>query len=98
MIQKQQVLIVDSQEEWLRTLQQALPAERFDVRTAHNYDEAASALQQQGFALAVVEPILDGNNGHNGLTLLTRIVINYPDTRLIVVSGTMGRELLRTTA
>jgi DNA-binding SARP family transcriptional activator/CheY-like chemotaxis protein len=98
MNQKQQVLIVDSQEEWLRTLQQALPAEQFSVQTARTYDEAVAALQQQGFALAVVEPVMEGQNGHNGLTLLTRIAINYPDTRVIVVSGTMGRELLRNSA
>lgn len=98
MIEKQHVLIVDSEETWLRTIQQALPAERFDVQLARNFDEAVSALEKQGFSLAVIEPILEERNGHNGLTLLTRIVINYPDTRLIVVSGTMGRELIRNTA
>ncbi|MEP7285328.1 MAG: response regulator [Chloroflexota bacterium] len=100
---KQHILIVESHEDWLGILRQALPKEQFEVQTARNYEEAMFALQKQAFALALVDPVLDGTvqtqhinqGGHNGLELLAKMTFDFPNMRVIVVSGSMGREMLR---
>ena len=101
---KRHILIVEGQEEWMGILRQAIPRDQFEVRSARNYDEAMMALDAQQFALAIVDPVLDGPvannhrdtaNNYDGLQLLTTLAFNFPQTRLVVVSGSVGREMLR---
>jgi DNA-binding SARP family transcriptional activator/ActR/RegA family two-component response regulator len=101
---KRHILIVEGQEEWMGILRQAIPRDEFVVRSARNYDEAVLALEAQNFALAIVDPVLDSPvsnhrettpKSYDGLQLLTRLAFNYPQTRLVVVSGSVGREMLR---
>src|SRR5260221_13055373 len=62
------------------------------------------ARDAQQFAVAIVDPVLDGPvannhrdnaNNYDGLQLLTTLAFNFPQTRLVVVSGSVGRESLR---
>src|SRR5258708_4823903 len=102
--QKQLVLIVESQEDWLGILRQSFAKDEFDTVIARNYDEAVFALGSRAFNLAVVDPVLDGpihqatdQNGQDGLQLLAKLLYEFPETKLVVVSGSVGREMLRNT-
>jgi DNA-binding SARP family transcriptional activator/ActR/RegA family two-component response regulator len=95
---KETVLIVESKTEWLGIIRQALPKDRFDIQIARTIAEASFALQNRKFTLAIVDPVFEGQaetSGQDGLSLVTRIVLNYPETRVLLVSGTVGREMLR---
>ncbi len=103
MLTKKHVLIVEGHEGWRNTLREAMPTDEFEIQLAHNYDEAITALRGQSFELAVVDPVLEGpawpgpemSDGNDGLRLLTRLISGYPHTHLIILSGTVGREMLR---
>jgi len=104
---KKHVLIVEGHEGWRNVLHKAIPAEDFDVQLAQNYDEAMTALNAQTFDLAIVDPVLEGadslaplsahpiTEGTDGLRLLNRLISRFPHTRLIILSGSVGREMLR---
>src|SRR5258708_2722921 len=99
---KQLVLIVEGQEDWLGILRQSFAKDDFDTVIARNYDEAVFALGSRAFDLAVVDPVLDGpvhqtsdQNGYDGLQLLAKLLYEFPQTKLVVVSGSVGREMLR---
>src|SRR3954471_24155423 len=103
MNQKQSVLIVESQNDWLQHLSQSMPDGQFDIQVARTYDEAMQSLTEMAFDLALIDPVLEGaalsdrmeQNDPGGLMLLTKMTLNYPQMRVIVVSGSMGREMLR---
>jgi DNA-binding SARP family transcriptional activator/ActR/RegA family two-component response regulator len=95
---KETVLIVESQTDWLGIIRQALPKDRFDIQIARTLAEAAFALQNRPFALAIIDPVFESQSdlgGQDGLSLVTRIIYGYPQTRIVLVSGTVGREMLR---
>src|SRR5579864_3661914 len=99
---KPHVLIVEGQEDWLGILRQSFAKDEFDTAIARNYDEAMYALGQHAYDLVVVDPVLDGpvhtpamQSGHDGLQLLAKLAYDYPQIRVIVVSGSVGREMLR---
>src|SRR5260221_10374584 len=100
---KQRILIVESQQAWVDTLEETIPKDKFEVSHAHNYDEAIGELDANRFVLAIVDPVLDApvtsahsaGNNHDGLHLLMKLSMSFPQTRLVVVSGTVGREMLR---
>src|SRR5579871_2168308 len=100
--QKQLVLIVEGQEDWLGILRQSFAKDEYDTVIARNYDEAVFALGKRSFDLAVVDPVLDGpinqvsdQSGQDGLQLLARLLYEFPKTHIIVISGSVGREMLR---
>ena len=93
---KQHVLIVEGQEDWLGILRQSFAKDDFDTVIARNYDEAVFALGSRAFDLAVVDPVLDGpvhqisdQNGYDGLQLLAKLLYEFPQTKLVVVSGSV---------
>src|SRR5450432_4864727 len=101
MDKKPHILIIESQQEWVKTLQQAIPSDTFEVSQAHNYDEAIRELNANQFALAIVDPVLDASvastrsagDNHDGLHLLMKLSKDFPQTRLVIVSGTLGSEM-----
>src|SRR5450432_772839 len=103
MDKKPHILIIESQQEWVKTLQQAIPSDTFEVSQAHNYDEAIRELNANQFALAIVDPVLDASvastrsagDNHDGLHLLMKLSNDFPQTRLVIVSGTLGSEMMR---
>src|SRR5579859_2861026 len=103
MLTKKHVLIVEGHRVWRDVLHDAIPADEFDVQLAQTYDEAMNALRVQRFDLAVVDPVLEGPpspgqevpDGNDGLRLLARLISRFPHTHLIILSGSVGREMLR---
>ena len=68
MDQKSRILIVDSQEDWLNILRQALAGDEYEVQAARTYEEAECALETASlkFSLAVahvVDRLSDGAAG-----------------------------------
>lgn len=82
----ERVLIVDD-EEPVRKMFSACLAERYHCTTAANANEALALLAEESFALILTDVSMPGLSG---VELLRRVVTQYPDTAVIMVSG-IGR-------
>lgn len=83
-----QLLIVDDQELYLKSLQFALK-NKFNVFVSTNYDDSIEKLQKQEINLALLDIRLDENDSNNteGLKILEWIRMNKPDTPVFVMSA-----------
>ena len=77
------ILIVDD-EEAIRTLFALSLSERYECVTAADTPEALKLLAAQQFALVISDVQLPGLSG---VELLRKIVSDFPDTVVIMVSG-----------
>jgi DNA-binding SARP family transcriptional activator/ActR/RegA family two-component response regulator len=85
MDQKRRVLIIESDQLWQLTLQQAFPSDQFDVKLAQAPDEAFRALQHPIFDLIVVDPDYTQDDQ---IKVLADIAKACPSSPLVVVSAT----------
>src|SRR5262245_7393605 len=101
MDQKLRILIVDSQEDWLNILRQALSGDEFEVQAARTYDEAQCALEVASlkFSLAVVDPMVEERReeAEDAVAALGDLMQRFPDLPMIIVTGTTGQAKLETT-
>ncbi|HWS55478.1 MAG TPA: ATP-binding protein [Pyrinomonadaceae bacterium] len=81
--QDRTILIVDD-EESIRWLFADCLGSRYYCTTAANADEALAALAKEPFALVLADVSMPGLSG---VELLRRIVTQYPDTAVIMISG-----------
>lgn len=81
--EKERILIVDDSRVVRRMFYQDLSA-RFDCVEAESFDDAVSQLKTQDFAVVITDIIMPGLSG---IELLRKIVADFPDTPVIVVSG-----------
>jgi two-component SAPR family response regulator len=97
MATRQQALIVEDRSDWQAILSKTLTSIGWTVSLASNYDQALELLNNTLFDLAVIDPVLDNSNKFNrdGLRVLVEIHSHYPETILIVVSGSVSQEALR---
>jgi two-component system NtrC family sensor kinase len=77
------ILIVDD-EESIRWLFADCLGARYYCTTAANAEEALSALAREGFALVLADVSMPGLSG---VELLRRVVAQYPDTAVVMISG-----------
>lgn len=77
------ILIVDD-EEAIRSLFAAALSERYECVTAADAQEAISRLAEQQFALVITDVQMPGLSG---VELLRKIVSDFPDVAVIMVSG-----------
>jgi DNA-binding SARP family transcriptional activator/ActR/RegA family two-component response regulator len=98
MEQKPQVLIVEDNEDWQRTLRQAFNVNEYEVHVVRTPDEAQRALDERRFDLAVVDPLFDSGMEDTGdqdaVQGLLDIMGRDPDMRVIVVTGSIGQARL----
>jgi DNA-binding response OmpR family regulator len=78
------VLIVDDEENQLRTLEMGLRLEGFEVLTAREAEGALDVLQHEPIDLAIVDLMMPGING---IELARKIRELYPDTRVVLTSA-----------
>ena len=89
-------LIVEDRQDWQTILSRVMESIMWHVDLAANYDEALSLLANNVYDLAIIDPMLDTSDQHNrdGLRLLEEIHNHYPETPLIVVSGSLSPQAI----
>jgi DNA-binding NtrC family response regulator len=90
-------LIVEDLDFWKDTLYEVLIDAGYWVQAASNYDEALAVLAQDGFHLAVIDPVLDDTDPHNrdGLRVLQHILNRHSAICAIVVTSSDPMRIRR---
>ena len=80
------LLIVDDDENFLKTLANAMEKRGFDVETAASVEAGKAAANKRPPAYAVCDLRFDDGNG-NGLDVVERIREKRPDCKIVVLTG-----------
>jgi two-component system cell cycle response regulator len=83
------ILLADDDRQLRETLQEFLAGQGYAVTPAADGHEAMAALQEQEFALALLDLMLPG---YSGLDLLSHLKSHSPDTEVILFTGHAGLE------
>ena len=86
---KQNILIIDDEEDILTTCQNILESEGYDVDIAKNYKEAEDIFNNKKINLVFLDVWLPDVDG---LDILSYIKEKYPSTNVIMMSGHAGVE------
>ena len=86
---KQNILIIDDEEDILTTCQSILEDEGYDVYIAKNYNEALKILEDNSINLVFLDVWLPDIDG---LDILTNIKDKFPSITVIMMSGHAGVE------
>ena len=78
------VLLVDDEEEFIKTLAQRLEMRGLKVTGATRGEEAVSLVDKQNYDAIVIDLAMPGMDG---LETLKRIKENHPDAEIIMLSG-----------
>lgn len=81
---KAKVLLVDDEEDFLKTLAERLEARGLKVNTATSGEEAVSDTEKNGYDLIVLDLSMPGIDG---LETLKRIKIKQPEAEIIMLTG-----------
>ena len=84
------LLLVDDEPTVLDSLYRILKRDEYDVLTAANAEEALRLLDEEAVSLCLVDQRMPGMDG---LELMRRILVAYPDVACIMVSGHATVEL-----
>jgi len=85
------LMLVDDEENILRSLKRVLALEPYEVETYTNGTEALSRMEQFSFDLVLSDYRMPGMDG---VTLLTECKRRYPDTMRLILSGYTDLEAL----
>jgi two-component system cell cycle response regulator len=85
----EKILLADDDRQLRETLRDFLAGQRYEVTAASDGHEALAALQEQEFALALLDLMLPG---YSGLDLLSQLKARTPDTEVILFTGHAGLE------
>ena len=85
----EKILLADDDRQLRETLQEFLAGQGYAVTAAADGHEAMAALQEQEFALALLDLMLPDCSG---LDLLSHIKAHTPDTEVILFTGHAGLE------
>jgi len=85
----EKILLADDEHPLRETLQEFLADQGYTVTTAADGYEAMAAVQEQEFALALLDLMLPGPSG---LELLSHLKTHTPDTEVILFTGHAGLE------
>jgi CheY-like chemotaxis protein len=78
------ILVIDDEETMRNVLIEILEREDYDVEVACNGDEGLALLREKGADLVITDIIMPGKNG---VETVDDIRTEFPDTRIIVISG-----------
>jgi diguanylate cyclase (GGDEF)-like protein len=85
----EKILLADDDHSLRETLQEFLTDQGYAVSAAADGHEAMAAMQEQEFALAILDLMLPG---YSGLDLLSHLKATTPDTEVILFTGHAGLE------
>ena len=85
----EKILLADDDRQLRETLQEFLIGQGYAVTAAADGHEAMAALQEQEFALALLDLMLPG---YSGLDVLSQLKARTPDTEVILFTGHAGLE------
>ena len=85
----EKILLADDDQQLRETLQEFLAEQGYAVTAAADGRMAMAALQEQEFALALLDLMLPG---YSGLDLLSHLKAHTPDTEVILFTGHAGLE------
>ncbi|NJL92375.1 MAG: response regulator [Anaerolineae bacterium] len=91
------ILLVEDRPDWQSIIKRNLRGIPCTIDVADSYEDALKLLRMRAYALAVIDPVLDNSNKYNrdGLRVLSEIHRLSPETRLIVISGSLTNATLR---
>lgn len=81
------ILLLDSPDGQAAILASALRVEGLDVEHATTTREAEAVLERTPVALAIVDLMMRGESGSNGLDLARELRNRYPQTRVLLTSA-----------
>ncbi len=95
MTHKSNVLIIEDREDWQSIVQNAVEAEGHVPYAANSYEMALSALDDQEFDLAIVDPVLNRDNRFNrdGLSVVQKICDVRPNMPIMIITGNLTDDL-----
>jgi DNA-binding NtrC family response regulator len=80
----QRILVVDDEEQIRSMLTQMLGARGYEVHTAKDGEQALVLVGQYDFQLVITDMIMPEKDG---LKLIMELVRDYPDLRILAISG-----------
>src|SRR6476620_11464114 len=83
-VSKEQVMVVDDEEELRRAIVEILTLDGFEVEQTASAEEAAEKLSQTAYDVLITDHNLPGKTG---VELLEETLIRYPETIGIVITG-----------
>src|SRR5438552_2386581 len=83
-VSKEQVLVVDDEEDLRRAIVEILTLDGFDVEQANSAEMAAEKLSQTPYDVLITDHNLPGKTG---VELLEEMLVRYPETIGIIVTG-----------
>lgn len=91
------ILVVDDLPDWRLTLGGLLEDEGYDIEVAESLPRAMELLGADHFDLAVLDIRLDETDEGNteGLNLATEIKRNWPDVKVVFITGYGTPEIMR---
>src|SRR5688572_17012848 len=91
------ILIVEDREDWQKIISRNLVGLDCMIDIASSYSQALRLMKQHDYAVAIIDPVLDVTNKYNrdGLRVLLELHQRSPQTRLVVVSGSLNHSTLR---
>jgi DNA-binding SARP family transcriptional activator/CheY-like chemotaxis protein len=95
MTHRSNILVVEDREDWQDIVCSAVTAEGYTPHSANTYKEALTALENQKFDLAIVDPVLDRDNRFNrdGLSVVQSVCEMQPDTPVLIITGSLTQDL-----
>jgi DNA-binding NtrC family response regulator len=83
------VLVIDDDESVLRSYREALAGGDFTLQSASNVSEALGILAHQAIDVVLMEYLMPGADG---LAVLRDIKAQWPDTEVVVITGSSSLE------
>ena len=83
------VLVIDDDESVLRSYREALAGGDFTLQSARNVSEALGILAHQAIDVVLMEYLMPGADG---LAVLRDIKAQWPDTEVVVITGSSSLE------
>jgi ActR/RegA family two-component response regulator len=96
MTDRRRALIVEDRQDWQGILARVLDSLGWEYDVASTYDQALTLLEKHRYDLATIDPVLDNANKYNrdGVRVLVEVHKRFPDTALVVVSGSVNASTL----
>ncbi len=95
MTQQSNILVVEDRADWQDIVCSTLVSEGYQARPVASYEEAMSAIQENKFDVAIIDPVLDMDNRFNrdGLGVLQKISETQPGTPIVVITGSLTHDI-----
>ncbi len=92
------LLLVDDDEAYLSSLQEALEAYGYRVLVAESRDQAAAILDRDGIHAALVDLSLMGRGDEDGLEVIRRVKTTDPQVPAVLITAYGGPEIAQRAA